>query len=550
MTERELEEYIKTVNQILLTQENVSTELQKRIQVLEQQVRVQNQTIQRLVSNSWMNIKQSYGYIDKAKLDYEMLLPLTPGSNNDIKKHRIIISLTTFPARMYEIKYTLFSLLKQSVQADEIFLWLTNEEFPQKEKCISKELLGWIVEHGITIRWCKNLRSYNKLIPTMREFPNDIIVTVDDDIVYSSDWLELLYRGYLKTGEICCHRAHKVMLQDDMIAPYGSWGFCTEGTSSFLNFFTGVGGVLYPPHSLYKDVTNEELFLDICPKADDIWLWTMAVLNHQKIHVVSKNIQTLTYVNLDRELGLTGEFRLGSYNVYGGGNDEQLRKVLWKYPEIMQILREEATTDVSVDWKGSSNYWEERYRKGGTSGAGSYNRLAKFKADVLNQFVKEYDIHSVVEWGCGDGNQLGLAQYPNYIGIDVSKTAVTRCSSIFKADSSKQFYWSGADSFDRIQIKGELALSLDVLYHLIEDEVFEQYLRDLFNSSTKFVCIYSCNFDKKHAKHVRCRKFTDYIMENISGWEFIGMIENQYPYDESDPDNTSWSDFYFYQRNI
>lgn len=120
----------------------------------------------------------------------------------------------------------------------------------------------------------------------------------------------------------------------------------------------------------------------------------------------------------------------------------------------------------------------------------------------------------------------------------------------FKADGSKQFYWSGADSLDRIKIKAELALSFDVLYHLIEDEVFEQYLHDLFNSSAKYVCIYSCNFDKKHAKHVRCRKFTDYIMENISGWEFIGMIENQYPYDESDPDNTSWSDFYFYQRNI
>lgn len=356
MTEKELEEYINTVNQILLAQEKVGSELQKRIQVLEQQVYAQNQTIQRLISNSWMNIKQSYGYIDKSMLDYEMLLPFSSGSNNDIKKHRIIISLTTFPARMYEIKYTLFSLLKQTVQADEILLWLAEEEFPQKEKSISQEMLGWMENHGITIKWCKNLYSYKKLIPALKEYPEDLVVTADDDLVYPNDWLESLYKDYLKTGEICCHRAHKVTLQDGLVAPYGKWCSCGNDTSSYVNFCTTGGGVLYPPYSLYKDVTNEELFLDICPKADDIWLWAMAVLNHQKIHVVSNNMKTLTYVNLDRELGLTGEPRLGSYNVYGGGNDEQLRKVIQKYPEIMQILMEEPDTEVSVDWKGNSNY--------------------------------------------------------------------------------------------------------------------------------------------------------------------------------------------------
>lgn len=87
----------------------------------------------------------------------------------------------------------------------------------------------------------------------------------------------------------------------------------------------------------------------------------------------------------------------------------------------------------------SAAYWNERYVSGGNSGAGSYNRLAEFKAEVLNAFVERERIQSVIEWGCGDGNQLRLARYPRYIGLDVSKEAVRKCRNIFKADRTKKF---------------------------------------------------------------------------------------------------------------
>lgn len=199
-------------------------------------------------------------------------------------------------------------------------------------------------------------------------------------------------------------------------------------------------------------------------------------------------------------------------------------------------------------FSSSGTYWENRYVMGGNSGAGSYNRLADFKAKVLNDFVEQNHIHSVIEWGCGDGNQLRLAQYPQYVGYDVSKKAIEICSSMFKEDNKKQFIYCGEEGFKN-QAVAELVLSLDVIYHLVEDDVYDKYMRRLFDSSTGYVCIYSSNFDKQTASHVRHREFQKWIEGNVSGaWRLEKMIQNPFPYSENDVDNTSYSDFYFYKK--
>ena len=140
----------------------------------------------------------------------------------------------------------------------------------------------------------------------------------------------------------------------------------------------------------------------------------------------------------------------------------------------------------------SKNYWENRYKRGGNSGAGSYSNLAEFKAEIINEFVRKNSVDLVVEWGSGDGNQLSLAKYKKYLGFDVSATAVNLCREKFKNDTTKNFVWSGEKGFKNT-VKGDLSLSLDVIYHLIEDEVFNSYMKQLFDSSKKFVIIYSCN---------------------------------------------------------
>lgn len=198
-------------------------------------------------------------------------------------------------------------------------------------------------------------------------------------------------------------------------------------------------------------------------------------------------------------------------------------------------------------FEGSEQYWEQRYQSNKDSGAGSYGRLADFKAEVLNQFVNTHSIDTVIEYGSGDGNQLKLAKYPNYVGFDVSEKALAICRNLFKNDSSKAFY----SVFDAnyTHLKADLVLSLDVIYHLVEDVVFDSYMERLFKTSKRYVIIYSSNYDKVLAPHVKCRKFTDWIeMHKATTWKQMDYIPNRYPFDEHNPNHTSMADFYIYEK--
>lgn len=195
-------------------------------------------------------------------------------------------------------------------------------------------------------------------------------------------------------------------------------------------------------------------------------------------------------------------------------------------------------------FKDSANYWDRRYKTGGNSGAGSYNRLAEFKASVLNEFVRKHEISSVIEYGSGDGAQLKLAQYPTYTGVDISEKALEICRTMFRDDTSKRFLHSKAVTENTT---ADLALSLDVVYHLVEDSTFDTYMRQLFESAERFVVVYSSNMVCEWPfKHVRHRRFTDWVAENKPEWSLQSTIKNAYPWDAADPQHTSFADFHFF----
>jgi len=201
-----------------------------------------------------------------------------------------------------------------------------------------------------------------------------------------------------------------------------------------------------------------------------------------------------------------------------------------------------------VPFRTSPNYWETRYAAGGNSGVGSYGKFSTFKAEVLNRFVKERAVQSVMEFGCGDGNQLDLAIYPKYSGYDVSSLAVEMCRRRFAVDPTKSF--ARVDEYKGEQ--AELVLSLDVIYHLVEDEVFERYMRTLFDASTRYVIVYSSNTDDNRGyegSHVRHRMFTRWLTENRPSWALIEHIPNRYPY-QGDYTQGSFADFYIYGQRI
>jgi SAM-dependent methyltransferase len=198
-------------------------------------------------------------------------------------------------------------------------------------------------------------------------------------------------------------------------------------------------------------------------------------------------------------------------------------------------------------FRGSADYWEKRYSSKGNSGSGSYGRLATFKAEFINHLVVSENIKSVIDFGCGDGNQLSLANYPNYVGFDVSKESVRTCRKKFAKDASKTFFHTS--DFDKQ--RADLSLSLDVIYHLVEDRVYEQYMKDLFKSSNRFVVIYSSNHDEDsyvQGSHERHRNFTRWIEKNSQEFKIVRRTPNKYPYTSENPNETSLADFYVYEK--
>lgn len=201
----------------------------------------------------------------------------------------------------------------------------------------------------------------------------------------------------------------------------------------------------------------------------------------------------------------------------------------------------------SLQQFSSHDYWVRRYENSGTSGPGSYGPLAEFKAGVLNSFVHQHSIASVIEFGCGDGSQLSLANYPAYIGYDISQAAIDLCRTRFADDPSKQFFL--LDEYDGR--RASLSISLDVVFHLTEAAAFESYMHRLFDSSSRYVVIYSSNRDDQpepRAPHVLHRKFTSWVNRHLNGhWRLFEMVANPYPYN-GDYQNTSFSDFYMYEK--
>ena len=273
-----------------------------------------------------------FDYINKKEIDLKL-----NGTKKDYvdENSGIIVSLTSFPERINEVPYCIYSLLNQNLKPKKVVLWLASEEFPNKENDLPSQLLDFL-DYGFDIMWCDNLKSFKKLIPSLKEFHSNIIVTADDDVFYPNNWLESLYNTYLlNLDSIICTRCRKIKIKDNTLDKYETWLLSQDSEKpSFLNLMTGIGGVLYPPNSLNINVFDYDLAKKLCPNADDMWFWAMAVLNKTKIAKVP--IQKPISLNIARDLKLTNKKRLFDSNI--GDNDMQVENILNNFPEILDII--------------------------------------------------------------------------------------------------------------------------------------------------------------------------------------------------------------------
>jgi len=195
-------------------------------------------------------------------------------------KRQVIISMTSFPAAIDYAEKAIRSLLEGSMLPDKVVLYLTYAQFG--EAGIPK----WLTELQesdpiFEVRdYDTDIRSYRKLIPALEDFPEAVIVTVDDDVHYHPDMLRDLLRLHEKMpNAVIAHRAKRIRKDK----PYKKWMkyrwyhfLFKQIHVSFSTLQTGVGGVLYPPHSLCPEMLDPDLFTSLAPTNDDIWFWAAA----------------------------------------------------------------------------------------------------------------------------------------------------------------------------------------------------------------------------------------------------------------------------------
>lgn len=240
----------------------------------------------------------------------------------------VIVSLTTYPARINEVYYCLNSLLRQTVQPYKIILWLAKEQFPNEEGSVPTRILK-LKEYGLDIQFCEDYRSYKKILPTIQNYPDKVIVTTDDDALYPENWLEnLIIESESHPDCVVCYRAHEITFRDEMVCPYSQWNGLSKNVKGPSKKLVpiGVGGVLYPRYYFNNIDIEYNTIKELAPTTDDIWLKIVGVLNRTPVVKVNKNSKEWFTVHGSQKSSLR------SINVdESNANDLALRNLITYY---------------------------------------------------------------------------------------------------------------------------------------------------------------------------------------------------------------------------
>lgn len=259
-------------------------------------------------------------------------------NREETRRERIVVSLTSYGRRVSKVApYAIISLLRQTCKPDVVVLWLDEEHWNDENlpNCLRR-----LQHYGLTIRYCKDIKSYKKLIPSLKAYPDDIIITVDDDIFYRKDMVELLIRAYQNDpSRIYTHRAHRILFSEDgSLLPYNDWELEISGAVGRSVFPTGVGGCLYKSPLLYKDICREDLFMSLAPKADDVWFYFMEVLQHTECEVLPYKGEMYISLDVFYQYFHAGS-SLSSTNCKESQNDVQISNIMDYYGLNPESLR-------------------------------------------------------------------------------------------------------------------------------------------------------------------------------------------------------------------
>lgn len=251
------------------------------------------------------------------------------------REQKIIVSLTTIPERIEYAAVVIGIMLCQNMKPDKIQLYLGKSQFAD---VVLPPLLREQERVGVEIFYVEDLRPHTKYFYALQKHPKDIVITVDDDILYGEDLIENLMDSYRQFPEaVSAMRVHQITFSNDRILGYNKWKYCC---SDYIRqprmdlLATGVGGVLYPPGVLPQEVFRKDIFAMYCPYADDIWLKVVQALNGIPCVLAQEHVETQC---------LTGSQQRGLYheNVMQNKNDSQLEALVDYYRQNRKIDVEE-----------------------------------------------------------------------------------------------------------------------------------------------------------------------------------------------------------------
>ena len=248
------------------------------------------------------------------------------GLNETERSQKIIVSLTSFPPRFEQLHLVIRSMLVQTMRPDELLLYLADAE----SETLPESLLE-MKQYGLKIETRPgNLKPHKKYYYVMKENPDAIIITIDDDLLYPPNTIEELYSTYRRFPNcVVASRAHKMLFHPDgSVKKYNDWEwtYSEEYVPSMQLLATGCGGVLYPPHCMHDDLLNMELLQKLTLQADDLWLKVMQVLKGTKVVLCSQEIRKNRALVPGSQ-----EASLNSTNVHQNINDVYLKNLLEYY---------------------------------------------------------------------------------------------------------------------------------------------------------------------------------------------------------------------------
>jgi hypothetical protein len=193
-----------------------------------------------------------------------------------------VVSLTSYPPRYSTLALTLRCLMSQDVTPDAVVLWVAHDDLEALPESVTQ-----LQKQGLTIRACEDTRQYKKIVPALSAYPDAFIVTADDDVYYSRGWLRRFVENYEGPWDVLCQRGLFPIFMRGEFQPYNTWPLLTHANAGPHVFPTGVGGVMYPPGRMCPETTVVWKFMELCPNADDLWLYWMAARSGLRFRFMS-----------------------------------------------------------------------------------------------------------------------------------------------------------------------------------------------------------------------------------------------------------------------